>query len=114
MYQDTINRINTIQELRKRVRVGLDYDGVVTNSIIKDLTKNLVKDGSTDIYIITTRNSKLGLYSIINQFGIPSYNIFVVEDEVEKIRKIKQLRIEVFYDNNSEIIKQLPGVGKLI
>ncbi len=111
---EKMEKIQSFQKLQTKVRVGFDYDGVITKAAIRKIIQKLIQDGSTEIYVVTARNSSLQLYGILNELGIPHYRVFAVGSNEKKIEKVKQLRLNKFYDNNKDVIKELPGIGELI
>jgi hypothetical protein len=53
------------------------------------------------------------MYEIADEVGIPHFRIYALGSNEVKIFKIKDLGIDVHYDNNADVIKQLKGIGKL-
>lgn len=45
--------------------------------------------------------------------GIPLNRVYATGSNVNKIAKVKSLKIETHYDNNENVVKQLEGIGKL-
>lgn len=45
--------------------------------------------------------------------GIPLSRVYATGSNVNKIAKVKSLKIETHYDNNENVVKQLEGIGKL-
>ena len=97
-----------------RIRVSFDYDGTITQSKIKDIVKNLTTAGGTEVFIISSRENKASMYALATQLGIPQFRVFATGSNEKKIEKIKELRIKTHYDDNIEVVRGLPGVGKLI
>jgi hypothetical protein len=89
-------------------KIGWDWDGTLSTAKGKEKATQQIADGAT-LYIITARNSKEG----ISFEGIPSDRIFAVGSNKAKIEKIKELGLDAFYDNNLDVVKQLPKVGRL-
>jgi hypothetical protein len=44
---------------------------------------------------------------------IPLSRVYATGSNVNKIAKIKSLKIETHYDNNENVVKQIEGIGKL-
>jgi hypothetical protein len=117
--QRKLEQIDTEQKLQRiyqlmRIRVSFDYDGTITQSKIKDIVKNLTTAGGTEVFIISSRENKASMYALATQLGIPQFRVFATGSNEKKIEKIKELRIKTHYDDNIEVVRGLPGVGKLI
>lgn len=89
-------------------KIGFDWDATASTKRGKEMIKKLLSEGN-DIYIITARDSKAG----IAVEGILPARIFAVGSNDEKIKKVKELGIVEFYDNNKDVISKLPKIGKL-
>lgn len=94
-------------------RVSFDYDGVVTKQVIRERIKTLI-DAGVDVYIISARDSRLDIMNMVLPLGVKGSNVFAVGSNEEKVRTVKRLRINKHYDNNPNVIKQLPGIGILV
>lgn len=94
-------------------RVSFDYDGVVTTSSMKQKIRTLI-EGGVDVYIISARDSRLDIMNTATLLGVKSDHVFATGSNTEKIKKVKQLRIGKHYDNNPNVIKELPGIGILV
>ena len=47
------------------------------------------------------------------ELGIPLNRVYATGSNINKIAKIKSLNIKTHYDNNSNVIDKLKGIGKL-
>jgi hypothetical protein len=47
------------------------------------------------------------------ELGISDSKVYATGSNENKIAKVKELEIQVHYDNNENVIKQLEGIGKL-
>lgn len=92
-------------------KISFDFDGVLTTRRGKD--KLMATNG--DIYIITARSmaNMYQVYQVANELNIPRSRVISTGSNKAKIDKVKELGISIHYDNNVEVIKQLPGVGRL-
>jgi soluble P-type ATPase len=54
------------------------------------------------------------MYALANKLGIPMYRVFAEGSNEAKIEKIKALNIRTHYDNNPDVVREIPGIGKLI
>ena len=113
--EDKIKRL--VGRMRQRNlqsgRVSFDYDGVVTTSSMKQKIRTLIEAG-IDVYIISARDSRLDIMNTASLLGVKSSNVFATGSNSEKINTIKRLRIGKHYDNNPNVIKELPGIGVLV
>ena len=91
-------------------KISFDFDGTLNTTKGKELAKSF-KDAQ--LYIISARDNKTEMYKIADEVGIPTFRIYAMGSNELKVFKIKDLGIKIHYDNNIEVIKQLPGVGKL-
>jgi len=109
-----IEKFLSIKEKLSPVRISFDFDGVLTTSKYQSLLKQLLSAGGNTIYIISARNNSAELYSFGNKFGIPISRIYAVGSNNKKVEKIKELGIKKHYDNNQDVISELPGIGVLV
>lgn len=92
-------------------KIGFDFDDTITTSDVQNIVKRLEMDKANEIYIISARQDELGIFPLAKKLGIPEYRIFAVGSNEAKIKKVKELGLTKFYDNNPDAIKMLPGVG---
>jgi hypothetical protein len=92
-------------------KVSFDYDGVLSTRRGKD--KLLATNA--DIYIITARSmaNMYQVYQVAKELRIPRNRVISTGSNRAKIDKIRELGIRTHYDNNPDVIKELPGVGRL-
>ena len=95
------------------MKVSFDYDGTLSTPKGQELATKLIGDGNT-LYVISARSSKLGIIKKANDVGIPNSRVYATGSNEAKVQKIKDLHIDTHYDNNPDVIKALPGIGKLI
>ena len=93
-------------------KISFDFDGTLNTPEGKALAKRLGESGA-QLYIISARDNKSGMYEVADEVGIPHFRIYALGSNEVKVFKIKDLGINTHYDNNEEVIKQLQGVGKL-
>ena len=91
-------------------KISFDFDGTLNTTKGKELAKSFKE---AQLYIISARDNKTEMYKIADEVGIPTFRIYAMGSNELKVFKIKDLGIKTHYDNNIEVIKQLPGVGKL-
>jgi hypothetical protein len=109
-----MQKIIGFQEQLAKTKVSFDYDGTLTITKMQNLVKKLTTAGATEIYIISARDNSASMYSLSNKLGIFQYRVFATGSNKAKVEKIKQLGIKTHYDNNPNVIKELPGIGKLV
>lgn len=103
-----LNILKGSYKFEKLRKIGFDYDGTASTSKGKEMIQKAIDNGD-DVYIITARDSKGG----ISIDGIPNDRILAVGSNEEKIKKVKELGITEFYDNNRDIVSKLPRIGKI-
>lgn len=92
-------------------RVSFDWDETLSTEDGKKLLENELSRGSI-IYIISARNSTTqSMYDVANKYGFPASHIYTTGSNKAKIEKIKELGIKRHYDNNTDVINELGGVG---
>ena len=91
-------------------KISFDFDGVLTTAAGRELAKSM---NDQQLYIISARDNKEGMFEIADEIGIPHFRIYALGSNELKIFKVKDLGIEVHYDNNPDVIKELKGIGKL-
>jgi hypothetical protein len=92
-------------------KVSFDYDDTLNTPKGRGLAMGEIRSGS-DVYIISARGSKQGIYPLADELGIPHDKIFATGSNRMKVQKIKDLRITRHYDNNEDVIKQLGRIGQ--
>lgn len=103
-----LNILKGSYKFEKLRKIGFDWDETASTKRGKELIKRFLDEGN-DVYIITARDSKAG----IAVEGILPSRIYAVGSNEEKIKKVKELNIVEFYDNNKDVISKLPKVGKV-
>jgi hypothetical protein len=88
----------------------MDFDGTLSTKRGQQLWRQLGGD-----YVITARSLfRLNeVWVVTDKLNIPRENIIAAGSNQRKIQKVKDLGITTFYDDNSDVIKLLPGIGKL-
>jgi len=99
-------------KLNSNQRISFDYDGTLTTKKGTKLAKDLIINNT--LYIISARSSKTGMIDKGREIGIPFNHIFAMGSNKAKIEKIKELKIQTHYDNNSDVLNELGSVGKHI
>ena len=94
-------------------KIGFDYDGTAnTDKGQKIILSQLIK--GNQVYIVSARHSRGTLIDFGIEYGIPESHIFAVGSNTAKVEKVLSLGLDTFYDNNEEVVNQLPNIGKLI
>jgi hypothetical protein len=94
-------------------KISFDFDGTLSTKKGFDLAQKLISDGD-NLYIISARNSKQGMIGTARRLGIAPDKVYATGSNAEKIKKVKELKIDKHYDNNTDVIKALGQIGKLI
>jgi soluble P-type ATPase len=116
-YPDNMQRYAVCQSIYTQEKmavdkISFDFDSTLNTSKGKELAKRLNESGA-QLYIISARDNKDGMYEVADQLNIPHFRIYALGSNEVKVFKIKDLGIKTHYDNNPDVIKQLAGVGKL-
>jgi short-subunit dehydrogenase involved in D-alanine esterification of teichoic acids len=94
-------------------KISFDYDGTFSKNKGFELAKKLIEEGNS-VYIISARSSVDGILKRAKDCGILPSRIYATGSNDEKIKKVIYLGINTHYDNNIDVVKSLPGIGKLI
>ena len=116
-YPDNMQRYAVCQSIYTNEKmavkkISFDFDETLNTSEGKELAKRLNETGA-QLYIISARDNKEGMYKVADELNIPHFRIYALGTNEVKVFKVKDLGINTHYDNNFDVIKQLPGVGKL-
>ena len=94
-------------------KVSFDYDDTLTTDKGKELAKRKIEEGKT-VYIISARHSVSNMLSTAKELGIPLSRIYATGSNQAKIKKVLSLNIGTHYDNNTDVVNELKGIGKVI
>lgn len=94
------------------MKISFDYDGVLSTERGKILANSKNKDNNIQ-YIISARNDKKGMLSTAKLLNIPESRVYATGSNKAKVEKIKELGIDKHYDNNPDVISELPNIGIL-
>jgi hypothetical protein len=116
-YPDNMQRYAVCQSIYTQEKmavkkISFDFDETLNTAEGKELAKRLNESGA-QLYIISARDNKDGMYEVADELNIPHFRIYALGSNEVKVFKVKDLGINTHYDNNPDVIKQLPGVGKL-
>jgi len=64
-------------------------------------------------HIISARHDKKGMLSTAKMLNIPESRVYATGSNKAKVEKIKELGIDKHYDNNPDVISELPNIGIL-
>lgn len=104
---------SAFEEKMAATKISFDYDETLTTAKGMDLAQKFIEQGA-DVYIISARQQKDEMLSRANKLGIPESRVYATGSNKAKIEKIKELQIETHYDNNTDVIKELGSIGRLI
>lgn len=99
------------EDFAKGEKVSFDYDDTLNTPKGRGLAMGEIRSGS-EVYIISARGSKEGIYPLADELNIPHDRIFATGSNRLKVQKIKSLRIDRHYDNNEDVISELGRVGQ--
>ena len=91
-------------------RIGFNYDGVA-NTIKGRKMIQQAKANRQEVFIISSRNNALDLYSFAAEHNIPKKNIFATGSDLNKIQKIKELMLDIYFDTDRNVLAQLPQIA---
>jgi hypothetical protein len=113
-FPDSIQRLAVCSEQYNLAtqKISFDYDGTFSTLKGLELATKLKDEGAT-IYIISARESRTNMLPRANKAGILFSRIFATGSNEAKIQKVKDLRIEIHYDNNENVVSELPNIGRL-
>lgn len=94
------------------MKISFDYDGTLSTAKGTEMATKFLSEGN-DVYIISARHLKQGMINKANSLGIPVSRVYATGSNINKVNKIKSLKIEKHYDNNENVIKQLGEIGKI-
>ena len=93
-------------------KISFDYDGTISTANGEKLAAELIAKGDT-VYIISARSGKVGMMAKADKLGIPESRVYATGSNKAKIEKVLELGIVKHYDNNSNVVNSLPGIGVL-
>lgn len=91
-------------------KISFDFDGTLSTRKGQELWKSVGGD-----YVITARSrgSLDEVYAVTDRLGIPRSKVFATGGNHNKVIKVKELGVTIHYDNNQDVVNNLPGIGKL-
>ena len=98
--------------ISRMAKISFDYDGTISTAKGTDLAQRFIDKGD-QVYIISARERKSGMLDKADQLGIRYSRVYATGSNKAKVEKVKELNISKHYDNNPDVIKDLPGVGVL-
>jgi hypothetical protein len=104
---------SAFEEKLAQEKVSFDYDGTLSTQKGLDLALEWKNKGA-DVYVISARNTKEDMLPRANKAGILFSRVYATGSNEAKIQKVKDLGITIHYDNNTDVIKELGEVGRLI
>jgi hypothetical protein len=92
-------------------KISFDFDDTLSTARGQALAKKEIDNGN-NVYIISARHDKEGMFNVADSLGISHDKIFATGSNQAKVEKIKELNIKKHYDNNSDVINELDGIGE--
>lgn len=103
---------STYSEKLAGEKISFDYDGTFSTAKGFDRAVSLIESGA-DVYIISARGEKDGMLPRANKAGILFSRVYATGSNDAKVQKVKELGITVHYDNNQDVVNQLPNIARL-
>ena len=94
------------------MKISFDYDDTLNTPKGMKLAAEWISKGA-DVYIISARQEKDGMLNRAKELGIPESRVYATGSNKLKVQKIKELGIDKHYDNNPDVISELPNIGIL-
>lgn len=92
-------------------KVSFDWDETLSTDRGEELLKRRISEGAT-CYIISARGEVTdSMLAMADKYGIPHSRVYATGSNKAKEEKIAALGISKHYDNNEDVIADLPGVG---
>lgn len=95
------------------MKISYDYDNTLTEYKVQLLAKERIQKGD-EVYIISARSRPGPLFKLGAELGIKRSNIFAVGSNLNKIKKVEELGIDLHFDDNPKVIELLGKVGRLV
>jgi hypothetical protein len=92
-------------------KISFDFDGTLTTGEGKAKAMDYI-DAGADVYIVSARSNKEGMYDVADTLGIDHSHIYAMGSNEAKIAKIIELSISKHFDNNQDVIDGLGKVGE--
>jgi hypothetical protein len=97
----------------EKISFDFDFDDVLSMAPVREIAKRYIKQGVA-VYIISARHNADTMYDVTDKLGIPRSRVYATGSNNAKIQKVQDLGITKHYDNNSDVINKLKGIGSLV
>ena len=102
---------STYEEKFALDRVSFDWDEMLTSDIGRSMFLVEFRAGNV-LYIISDKTRvDNDMLRFAQKYNIPGTRVFAVGSDINKVNKIKELGIVRHYDNNPQVIRDLPNVA---
>ena len=102
-----LERLERFKDFLAVKKIGFDFDGTLSTSRGQNLFKSL----TGTMYVITARNHQSpDVFKITDRLGVPRSRVFFTGSNGNKVQKIKELGLDIFYDNNPSVHSLLPSI----
>lgn len=91
-------------------KISFDFDDTLTTTKAQQMAKDAI-DSGVEVFVVSARNDKEGMYEITDNIGIPRSNVYAVGSNKAKIEKVLELGVTYHIDNNSDVVKELGSIG---
>jgi hypothetical protein len=92
-------------------KISFDFDDTLSTSEGQSKAKQYI-DAGADVYIISARDSKDGMYDVADSLGIDHSHIYATGSNSAKVEKVIELGITKHIDNNADVIAELGSIGE--
>lgn len=91
-------------------KISMDFDDTLSTRKGQALWIRVNGD-----YVITARDSgsSAGVYRVTDRLNIPRSKVIFAGSNENKIKEILSRDITIHYDNNADVVRKLPGIGKI-
>jgi|SRR5581483_4168934 len=105
--------VTALTHPEKPISIGLDLDGVIDEAA--PFFAVLTASWPGDVFVITYRDDRDKVVADLGRFGIKYTDVILVNSFEEKAKVIERLAIDVYIDDQPEVLMHLPqGVTVLM
>ena len=104
---------SAFDERLSAVKISFDYDDTLNTPKGMKLAAEWISKGA-EVYIISARQDKNGMLARAKDLLIPESRVYATGSNKAKVEKVKELGIDVHYDNNQDVIDALGNNGRLL
>lgn len=92
-------------------KVGFDFDDTLNTISGTNIAQHRKSKGDL-LYIVSARHEiSDDMKRKAESLGIPLTNIYATGSNTAKVQEVVRLKLDIFYDNNSDVISELRKIG---